>query len=343
VLAFCPSCTYIANYALESEKNRYDKLYDNSLFYSPLFNNYVKKIVHGLIQRFNLYQKTIMEITVGKVDFLSSFCSLGNNKGITFNPAEIMDQASCENLFKKIQSKIDFVFSFHDLEHSNNPKISLFLLKKAVNENPGTTFYFSVPNIYKAFSTGDFTDIMYEHVSYFTLPSLRYLFNSCGYTIFDIYQDTGGLYDSLDIVASLPDNTTISPQTLSQLDSEKIMILTQRFASKSKKVIDKVISQIKQLLDEEKQIVVWGAGARGVTLLNILKDDRIKYVVDINPNKQGKFIPGTAQEIVSPFFLVSHQPDYVFIINSVYKPEIQINLRELKVKSEILTLEQSEL
>jgi hypothetical protein len=339
VLAFCPSCTYIANYSVEAEKNRYDKSYDNSLFYSSLFNRYVEKTVRELIQRFNLHQKTIMEITVGKVDFLSLFCSMGNNKGIVFNPAEIIDEESCENLLKKIQSKIDFVFSFHDLEHANNPRKSLKILEKVAKENMRTTFYFSVPNIYKAFSAGDFTDIMYEHVSYFTLPSLSYLFNSCGYKMLDVYPDTGGLYDSIDVVASVPENTNILPQIPSQTDSEAIQALTRQFASKATTVIDKANSQIKQLLDQGKRIVVWGAGARGVTLLNILKDDRIQYVVDINPNKKGHFIPGTAQEIVAPNFLVSYQPDYVFIINAVYKQEIESNLRELNVKSYVLTLE----
>ena len=48
---------------------------------------------------------------------------------------------------------------------------------------------------------------------------------------------------------------------------------------------------------------MWGAGARGVTLLNMLNDSRIEYAVDINPRKQGKYVPGTGQQIVEPTFL----------------------------------------
>jgi hypothetical protein len=47
-----------------------------------------------------------------------------------------------------------------------------------------------------------------------------------------------------------------------------------------------------------KRVVILGAGARGVALLNILKDPRIEYAVDINPLKQDKYVPGTEQKIV---------------------------------------------
>jgi hypothetical protein len=238
---------------------------------------------------------------------------------------------------KQEMSYVDFVFSFHDLEHANNPVYSLSVFKKAVKENTGTIFYFSVPNIYKAFKAGDFTDIMYEHVSYFTLPSLRSLFNLSGYKILDIFEDTGGLYDSINVVASI-DNEKKPSVLASKSDSDEIKVLAFSYAKKANTVVEQIQSQLTQLLDQGKRIVVWGAGARGVTLLNLLKDNRIKYVVDINPNKQGNFIPGTAQQIVSPSFLISYQPDYVFIINSIYKEEIKAKLWQMKVDSGILTI-----
>ena len=55
--------------------------------------------------------------------------------------------------------------------------------------------------------------------------------------------------------------------------------------------------------------VVWGAGSKGVTFLNVLKSDgAIDYLVDINPYKQGLYVPGTGQQVVSPDMLAEIWP-----------------------------------
>ena len=95
------------------------------------------------------------------------------------------------------------------------------------------------------------------------------------------------------------------------------------------KILMKLLKALKKLLDEGKRIVAWGAGARGVTFLNIFKDTRIKYVVDINPHKQNMYVPGTGQKIVSPDFLKNYKPDYVILANPSYKQEIAGMLADL--------------
>ena len=68
---------------------------------------------------------------------------------------------------------------------------------------------------------------------------------------------------------------------------------------------------------------MWGAGSKGVTFLNMI-DSRyqIEYVIDINPRKHGKYIPGTGQKIVSPEFLREYIPDIVIVMNLIYENEI---------------------
>jgi FlaA1/EpsC-like NDP-sugar epimerase len=94
--------------------------------------------------------------------------------------------------------------------------------------------------------------------------------------------------------------------------------------------------RIKQLLNKGKRVVIWGAGARGVTFLNILKDPRIEYAVDINPRKQGMYVPGTGQKIVKPRFLSDYQPDYVILANPAYENEIRQIIINLKIETEII-------
>jgi hypothetical protein len=73
-----------------------------------------------------------------------------------------------------------------------------------------------------------------------------------------------------------------------------------------------------------QRTVVWGGGSKGVTFLNTLKiQDQIEYVVDINPRKQGMYIAGTGQRIVSPEFLQDYQPDALIVVNPIYQGEVQ--------------------
>jgi hypothetical protein len=103
-------------------------------------------------------------------------------------------------------------------------------------------------------------------------------------------------------------------------------------------MIEKRGDQVKQLLDNGKRVVMWGAGARGVTILNVLKDPRIEYAVDINPRKQGKYVPGTGQKIVDPKFLLDFKPDYIILANPAYENEIKQIVCNLEIKTEYILI-----
>jgi hypothetical protein len=69
---------------------------------------------------------------------------------------------------------------------------------------------------------------------------------------------------------------------------------------------------------------IWGAGAKGVTFLNMLDADRsrIAFVVDVNPRKQGKYVSGTGHRIESPAALAQHGIGNIIVMNESYRREI---------------------
>jgi hypothetical protein len=78
---------------------------------------------------------------------------------------------------------------------------------------------------------------------------------------------------------------------------------------------------------KDLKVVVWGSGGKGVSVLNALgPETRIQYVVDINPSRCGRFVPGSAQQIVPPEFLSNYRPDIVIISNPAYESEIRQQL-----------------
>ena len=79
-------------------------------------------------------------------------------------------------------------------------------------------------------------------------------------------------------------------------------------------------------------VVVWGAGAKGTTFLNLVDgSDRVDGVVDLNPRKQGGFVPGTGHRIDAPAALAGTEWERVIAMNSVYADEIMLLLRDLGV------------
>jgi hypothetical protein len=348
-LAFCPVCTFATNLALEPEKNQYGHLYDNSLFYSQHFQNFAKELAANLIQRYNLHNKTIVEIGCGKVDFLSLFCELGNNTGLRFNPAQSQGQTEDRNRkdladsipsFNKLNEslKADFVFSYHELEHWNYPKSFLIALRQMISNSPHAKVFFAVPNAKKSFYEGDYTDIIYEHVSYFTVPSLYFLFHRCGFNITEVVESENAIFDSIYINAT-PEKQKQSVFKLnSQSTASEIEDCINLFSTKSSRIIERHNNRIKKLLNKGKRLIMWGAGARGVTLLNIIKDRRIEYAVDINPRKQGMYIPGTGQSIVDANFLIEYKPDYIIVANPAYENEIRQIISNLEIKTEFILI-----
>jgi hypothetical protein len=97
------------------------------------------------------------------------------------------------------------------------------------------------------------------------------------------------------------------------------------------RVKDELTAEIRNLKQSGKKIAVYGAAAKGNTLLNycnVLSSD-IEYAVDANPNKQNKFLPGTHIPVHEPEILLTNPVDAVLILPWNLGPEINSKLREL--------------
>ena len=64
----------------------------------------------------------------------------------------------------------------------------------------------------------------------------------------------------------------------------------------------------------------------------------IPFVVDINPNRQRMYLPGTGQKIVPPEFLLTYKPDVIVVTHSTYVGEITRQVLEMGLQSEIVSI-----
>jgi len=347
-LAFCPVCSFIKNLTFEPDRLEYTQAYDSSLHFSPRFQDYAKSLADRLIQRYDLHDKDIIEIGCGSGYFLSLLCELGNNRGVGFDPAHSLQKTHCEvndriKFIKDFYSdsyinyQADLIVCRHTLEHVQNPKEFLFTLRQSIDNRLNTYAFFEVPNALNIFHNLFIWDIIYEHCSYFTPTSLSLTFSSCGFRLCELNEEFQDQFLCIDI---MPDDQGAPSFDYDQsVENNLIASDVASFTENYRRKILACLRELDKIEGRGHRAVVWGAGSKGVTFLNTLKPkNQIEYVVDINPRKQGMFIPGTGQRIVPPDFLREYQPDVVIVMNSIYKGEIQQFTKRLGFTPEFMDL-----
>ena len=82
--------------------------------------------------------------------------------------------------------------------------------------------------------------------------------------------------------------------------------------------------------------VLWGAGAKGLSFLNAVDEDRrIAAVVDVNPAKWNRFLPVTGHEVIGPDELRTKDIEHVVITNPAYRAEIERALAEIGIDARV--------
>src|SRR5262249_30116437 len=88
-----------------------------------------------------------------------------------------------------------------------------------------------------------------------------------------------------------------------------------------------------------RRVAIWGGGSKGVSFLTTTGfTDEVAQVVDINPYKQGKFLPGTGHQVIGPEALKDAPPNVVIVMNPIYLPEIGAQLAEMELDPELIAL-----
>ena len=331
-LTLCRQCGHVFNSSFNPDFMEYTGNYENSLHFSERFREYTNWLAEQLIERYSLSDKKIVEIGCGQGDFLKLICERGGNTGIGFDPSYRHEMNTTKNHHsvkiindyfsdRLAEPQVDFIICRHVLEHIYSPMNFLKMINKAVDNRVNTKLFFEVPSLLWTLRDLSIWDIIYEHYSYFSSYSLRQLFFKCGFSVHGIYETYEKQFLCIEASRSSHRNGKF------KLDRNGIKDL-ENYASELSEKYKTKISESKNLLADskhaKKKTVLWGAGSKGVTFLNLLNiGNQIRYVVDINPRKQGMYIAGTGQKIVEPGFLKNYNPDYIIVMNPIYSNEIK--------------------
>ncbi|MBW1989213.1 MAG: methyltransferase domain-containing protein, partial [Deltaproteobacteria bacterium] len=192
-------------------------------------------------------------------------------------------------------------------------------IKILLAENGVATLEF--PHLLRLMEENQFDTIYNEHFSYFSFHTARRIFTAHGLPVFHVEQlpTHGG---SLRIHAAHAEaGRKPSPAVAALVEQERAAGLDTLsgygdFAPRVHGVKRKLLTFLIQAKEQGKQVVGYGAPAKGNTLLNFcgVRTDLLAYTVDRSPRKQGTFLPGTRIPVYAPEKIAETKPDYVLIL-----------------------------
>ncbi len=318
---------------------RADELFDADYAYFSSFSSswlaHCERYVADMSERFALRPEShVVEIASNDGHLLQYFMS----RSIPCTGVEPTSSTAAAARAKGIET-IERFFGLHlakelvsqckhaDLAVANNvlahvPDIDDFVSGFAALLKPQGVATFEFPHLLRLMVENQFDTVYHEHFSYLSLTAVGNIFAENGLMMFDVQElpTHGG---SLRVFAQRTDTGT---QPLS--DSVRLMqaredatgIRTAAYytglQARAAKVKDDFVSFLIEAKRAGKKVAGYGAAAKGNTLLNFagIRPDLIPFVVDKNPAKQGKFMPGSRIPILPPANLELRRPDYLVIL-----------------------------
>jgi 2-polyprenyl-3-methyl-5-hydroxy-6-metoxy-1,4-benzoquinol methylase len=343
VLGICEGCAFVSNMAYDPSLQSYCPDCEETQGYSATFQVFHNQLAARLIKRYVLFGKKIVEVGCGKGEFLSLLCEMGGNSGVGFDPAFVPERNPAKDLAdvefvqdfygeKYAGVSADFICCKMTLEHIQKTREFVNIIRRSIGSRP-TPVFFQVPDLTRLLADNAFWDVYYEHCSYFTAHSLAQLFQRAGFTVIDIRSEYDGLYLAIEAVPAENPADIPEDHSLTQWAVER----SREFGAAVRQTIESWNQRLASLKAAGKSVVIWGSGSKGVAFLTALRDaDAVSWVVDINPYRQGMFMPGTGHEVVAPEYLRVVQPDVVVIMNPIYLGEIGEQLQALGIQSELV-------
>ena len=345
-LFVCDKCFLVQ---IDEYKKNNEIFNENYAYFSSYSNSWLehaKNYTEMMIEKLGLNNKSqVIEIASNDGYLLQYFklqgipclgveptkntAAVAKSKGI-----DVIEDFFTEELANNLP-KADLILGNNVLAHVPNINDFVKGLKKALK--PTGTITMEFQHLLNLIEQSQFDTIYHEHFSYLSLFTTMQIFKTHGLNIFDVDElpTHGG---SLRIYAAHSEmNKKHSEHVKKILEKEIAINLDKLDGYKNFQVkVDKIKYELLIFLLEAKKdgmkVAAYGAAAKGTTLLNYcgIKKDLISFIVDRNPHKQNKFLPGSHIPIVSEDALLKEKPDFVIIIPWNIKSEIISQLLYIK-------------
>ncbi len=268
------------------------------------------------------------------VEPTASTAAAARAKGI-----DIVEEFFGVNLAKTIVAQgkqADLIVANNVLAHV--PDINDFVAGFALLLKEQGVATFEFPHLLKLLAETQFDTIYHEHFSYLSLTAVQRVFAANGLAVFDVEElpTHGG---SLRVYAQRVDTgrrmtSAHVPQVLATEKASGMFSAAncRDFQARTNRIKYELTRFLLDAQRDGKRVAAYGAAAKGNTLLNYsgVRADLIDFVVDRNPAKQNKYMPGSRIPIVSEEELKRERPHYVLILPWNLKTELVVQLAYIK-------------
>jgi len=347
----CKKCWLVQTEDFAQADDLFNEEYAYFSSFSVSWLKHAENYVKDIINRLNLNENSHVVEVAANDGYLLQYMKANNipctgieptrttasaarEKGISIIE-EFFGKTLANKLVEKV-NQVDLIIANNVLAHVQD--INDFVSGFAILLKPNGVATFEFPHLLKLIKENQFDTIYHEHFSYLSLTAVEKVFENNGLRVFDVEEHNthGG---SLRILAKRADTGKfIESCKLKDLRSRETEagIRTLGFYSglqeKAYKVKVDFLSFLIKAKQEGKRVAAYGAAAKGNTLLNYagIKSDLIDYVIDKNPNKQKKYMPGSRVPIKQEKHLKEDQPEYVVILPWNLKKEISAQLEYIR-------------
>lgn len=305
VLVQDPHSGLVFNAAFDPRKLVYDSDYQNEQAHSGHFKAHLEAVEQIIARHFG--SKSLIEVGCGKGYFLEQLRSKGFNI-VGIDPAYEGDNPHVIKapFTPEAGLSAEAVVLRHVLEHIPDPQAFLHTIAQA---NGGGLIYIEVPCLDWILEHRAWFDVFYEHVNYFRIDDFRRLFGA----VHEVGHLFGGQY--LYVVADLGSLRSNLPAPDSQV----------QVPGDFQHSIERALSIAK--VSPGQALGIWGAASKGVIYSLFLQRAgvTVDQIVDINPAKQGRYLPLSGLRVSSPQEALQALPEgaHLFVMNSNYLDEIR--------------------
>jgi len=343
----CAQCWLVQTEDFTQAEELFDAEYAYFSAFSSSWLEHCKQYVNDMVELFELSSNShVVEVAANDgyllqyvkssgipctgVEPTASTAAAAREKGIDIIEAFFGEKLAREMVDKGLSA---------DLTAANNvlahvPDINDFVKGFATLLKPAGVSTFEFPHLLQLVLQNQFDTIYHEHFSYLSLIAVSAIFEKSGLQIFDVQElpTHGG---SLRVFAQRSDTgqRSVSPSVERVLAAEvsnglQSDSMCRGFQRKSEVVKNDFLEFLLLAKKQGKKVAAYGAAAKGNTLMNYagVKSDLISFVVDKNPAKQGKYMPGSRIPIVAEDALKKFQPDYIVILPWNIKQEVRTQL-----------------
>jgi SAM-dependent methyltransferase len=227
-----------------------------------------------------------------------------------------------------------------DLVIGNNvlaqvPDLNDFVAGVAILLKPEGVATFEFPHLLRLIEGNQFDTIYHEHFSYFSVLAASRIFAAHGLATVDVEElPTHGGSLRLSVRHAGEGGSPGRSEAVDRiLEAERATGLADvttygRFEEQARETKRALLEYLIDAKRAGRSIVGYGAAGKGNTLLNYcgIGRDFIDYVVDRNPHKQGRYLPGTHIPIRHPDRLAETRPDVVLVLPWNLRDEIAAQL-----------------